>query len=162
MSETLNKPFIKENESPKLEKPFIKLSESEKRTEIAKRKNPEEKRYIIMIRSDIDEINQTWLEAEGRTEAYNLAKTLAVGGDINISGPDASFVLVEGNTLENSVSLYWFIKGMQNIFNDGFNIDDYTESIAEEKEEPINPSVEAGNKQVDVTYNPSADEGIDV
>lgn len=160
----LQKPFIKENESPKLEKAFIKLSESEKRTEIARRKDPEEKKYIILIRSDYDgdDIDHTWIEVIGRTEAYEKAKALAESNIVNIAGPDASFVLVEGNNLENSVSLYWFLKGMQNIFKDGFNVDDYAGETSVPDNKEFNPATEAGTSQVDVTYNPDNESGIDI
>lgn len=149
-------------ETQVLEKALVKLSPSEQRAEIARRKSPEEKLYVILIRSDLDEIDHTWLEATGRSEAYEIAKSLVTEGDISLK---ETIVLVEGNSLENSVSIYWFLKHMQQLFNDGFNVDDYDQEGISNNDTPdqkINPTPESGSTQIDVTYNPNAETGTDI
>lgn len=61
-----------------------------------------------------------------RTNAYDEAKSLAIGGVADLK---TSIVLVEGNGLENSVTLLYFLHFMStNVFKDqNFNVLDYSE-----------------------------------
>lgn len=153
MNETLGENLRNENG---LSKPFTKLTEEQKNIELAKMEAAEKKLYIFLLRSDIDEVNQTWLDAIGRSNAYDLAKSLAIAGDVDLT---ASFILVEGNPLEKSVTVYEFLAGMQRRFNDGFNVDNYVTTAIETANSDLgstlNPSVEDGTHQIDVTYNPN-------
>ena len=142
-----------------LPKPFIKVSKEEQRTELSKRKDPEEKYYVILIRSDVEDFDYTWRECIGRTETYEEARSLAVDGQVDLK---RSIVLVEGNGLENSLSLLYFLSYMSKaVFNDpNFNIHDYCEEEEIVASQNFNPTRPEGSNPLDVMYG--ALEGEDI
>lgn len=158
-----------------LKSPFVKLTPEEAQAELRQRqlveealkkeipellairlKPAEEKRYLIMVRSDGDN-DGLFIDVIGRTDAYRECKDLAMTGMTDL---EKSFIIVEGTTLEKSISVLKFLRHMQNIFNDGFNVEDYwgnDGSIAS------TPAPVADSAQVSAVFDPNVEEeSIDV
>ena len=158
-----------------LRSPFVKLTPEEAHAEMqarqaaedrlkkeipeilaARLKPAEEKRYIILVYSDGDN-DGTFIDVVGRTDAYREAKELAMNG---VTDLNRSFIIVEGNTLEKSVSVLSFLKAMRNVFNDSFNVEDYWGS---DGYTPSEPTPVAETSQVNVTYDPNlVEESVEV
>lgn len=82
------------------------------------KKDPEEKTYLVCI---IEENGDNYWELlTGRTDAYEFCKSCI--GAIDFS---RSFILVDGVELENRKSIYAFLKYIQNLYDDNFEVDDY-------------------------------------
>ena len=161
-----------------LRKPFVKLTAEEAQAELRTRnaieenlrkdydkilasrfKNPEEKQYIILVRSEDPNSDGIFLECIGRSSAYKEAKELAMGNMIDLNN---SIILVEGNTLETSISVLRFLKAMQNIFADGFNVEEYWGDDCSNVK-PQGPTAVDDTAQVSAVYDPNAnEESIDV
>lgn len=104
-----------------------------------KEKSPEEKVYLILYcfyGEDEGEEVRSFEFVKGRTEARQKIIDDVMVGDVNIR---KSRVLVEGAPLEDSISIYQFMKLIENYFEEetkSFNIDDFdfdTEDIDEEE-----------------------------
>lgn len=111
----------------------------------SKNKDPEDKVYIVFIVSEINGHNCSYISnydhssnltvngefsvRNGRSDTYNFIKDILTGdteGNINVN---YSFVLVEGLSCTNSISMFKFMKHCEEIFtDDDFNIDDYDEN----------------------------------
>ena len=89
-------------------------------------KDPELKEYLVLfvgVGGD-EEHFKDYQFVKGRTATYDLIKTLI--DDIDI---DESYVLVEGVSLEDRVTVYEFMRHMKMHFfqDDTFNIEDYNQ-----------------------------------
>ena len=88
-------------------------------------KDPELKEYLILLvgLNGEDEFKEFQF-ITGRTSTYERIKTFIDAIDI-----DASYVLVEGVSLENRVTVYEFMRHMHMNFyqDDNFNIEDYNQ-----------------------------------
>ena len=104
-------------------------------TQIKKfKKNPEDKQYLVCIRGD--SIDDLWDILQGRTAAYDFIKDYI--GSINL---EESFVLVEENTLLQRISVYAFMKRVQDNYMDGFDIEDYVDGDWSETNYKINNNI---------------------
>lgn len=94
-----------------------------------KKKSFEEKEYLICIECMSGDLH--WEIAKGRTEAYEYIKDI-----MNLYGIDfdTSFILVEGKSITERVSIYAFLKHVQDYFEDGFDVDDYIIGDFDEEE----------------------------
>ena len=84
-------------------------------------KSHEEKQYLICIAAtpgsgDYD----IWDIVIGRTNAYEFIKD-----NIDMIDFERSFILVENCNLNQRKSIYAFVKYIQDLYNDGFDIDEY-------------------------------------
>ena len=89
------------------------------------KKHPEERQYLICtsgLSGDRGEI------VTGRTEAYEYIKDNI--DDINF---DTDFILVESCTLAERKSIYAFMKYVGELYDDGFDIEDYIKGDWDEK-----------------------------
>lgn len=94
---------------------------------VKREKTPEEKRYVIMLiglDSSDREVDHVWLDAIGRTAAYNMTKNIAMQ---RVADLNNSMIITEGVTLEGAVSLVGFLEHMsRNVFRDeSFDVRDY-------------------------------------
>ena len=94
-----------------------------------KKKSFEEKEYLICIECMSGDL--FWEVVKGRTEAYSRIKYTIYVDAVNF---DTSFILVEGKSITERVSLYAFLKHVQDYFEDGFDIDDYVKGDFDEEE----------------------------
>lgn len=107
---------------PGLRKPMKTLTPEERRTIESQNKGPEEKTYIILVYFYDDAYEQTFTMVTGRTDCYDECKHHVRNG----ADPANSIVLVEGNTIENSVTLYKFLKTFKGVYEDReFDVEDY-------------------------------------
>lgn len=154
MTQELRSPFSKlTREEAERELAFRNSAEERLKEEIprileARLKSAEEKRYIILVRSE-DENDSTFIDVIGRSLAYSECKYLAMNQSADLEN---SFIIVEGNTLESSISVLRFLIHMSKVFNDGFNVEDYWGNDSEDK--VVNPSVDPSSSQVDIFYDP--------
>lgn len=89
-------------------------------TIVNEEKGPEEKEYLVCLSSSYED---HWSICIGRKEAYMYIKeSLYADQCIDV---EESFVLTETHRLNDRRSLYKFIKYCQELYNDGFEIDDY-------------------------------------
>ena len=159
-----------------LRSPFVKLTPEEAQAELNQRrlveealkkeipellavrlKPAEEKRYLIMVYSDGDN-DGLFIDVIGRTDAYKECKDLAING---ITDLERSFIIVEGTTLEKSISVLSFLRHMQYIFNDGFNVEDYWSN--NDNVVVLIPTAVPESAQVSALYDPNAEKNsIDV
>ena len=122
----------------------------------ARRKHPEEKRYVILIHGG--DLNGVFFEVNTRTDAYVVAKDIAMNEDIDFI---ASKVLVEGITLEKAMSIYDFLIYTANIYNDGFKVSDYWVKPVDTKKST--PSAQPNTNQVGFMIDPDNKvESVDV
>ena len=81
--------------------------------------------------------DKEWIICNGRTEAYESIKDV-----IEIIDIETSFILVENLPLSKRISVYKFMKFVQDSYNDGFDIDYILEinsnNIEDDYYEPIN------------------------
>lgn len=107
-----------------LTKPLIKYPEGQTpaQTIVPPRKSPEEKKYYILVHYKDDIHDPTWKECFGRTEAVHEARLYTMeNADL-----ERSVVFVEGVTVDPEVTLYWFLKKMEDLFPDSsFDVDEY-------------------------------------
>lgn len=93
---------------------------------VNKSKSPEEKRYVIMLiglDSSDREVDHVWLDAIGRTAAYDMAKNIAMQ---RVADLNNSLIITEGVILEGAVPLVGFLEHMaKNVFHDDFDVRDY-------------------------------------
>lgn len=102
-------------EKQKTIKPIVRLDETGKKV-------PEDRLYLILF-SYFDD-STSWKIILGREESYEAVKIEIVNGYVDIH---ESFILVEGNEFGTEVSLYEFMKHMENFFKDpDFDIEDYS------------------------------------
>ena len=83
------------------------------------KKHPEDRQYLICIRSKSG-AQDIWEIVLGRTEAYEYIKENI--DDINL---EHSFILVESLPLEKRASIYAFMKHVESLYLDNFDIEDY-------------------------------------
>lgn len=113
------------------------------------KKTPEEKEYLLLLKyvTDDDMEGTEFCIFIGRTEARKYI--IDVVPDLDIF---ESYVLVEGVKLENRITVYEFMKHMENYFTDGFDIEDYNIGASEEEiqkaEVEYNTSVESYDSMV--------------
>lgn len=94
-------------------------------------KNPEDKMYILLFYFN-DECKEYEI-VTGRNEARETAKGYIEEG----ANLKSSLVLVEGNPIERSVTLYEFMKHMERYFNDNFYVDDYVTADEDTEANPM-------------------------
>lgn len=114
-----------------LVKPLIKYPEGQRPKEVVlpPRKSPEEKKYYLLINYKNDTHDPTWRECFGRTEAIQEGRFYAM----DQADLERSVVFVEGVAVDPNVSLYWFLKQMENLSPDPtFEVDDYWMDIQEQ------------------------------
>ena len=92
-----------------------------------KKKDFEEKEYLICI--DYNSGESYWEIAKGRTAAYDC-----IVDRVEYIDFDTSFILVEGKSFTERVSLYAFLKHVQDYFEDWFDIDDFIKGDFDEEE----------------------------
>lgn len=81
----------------------------------------EKKKYIIIYYAQIDDEDIKSFEVlEGRTKTRDWIKDMAEYLDINNSK-----VLTDGVKYDDSLSVYDFMKAMEQYFQDGFDIEDH-------------------------------------
>lgn len=86
-------------------------------------KDPEQKEYLVCLLMSYDnDTSYEWNIIRGRKNTYEYLKENIENIDF-----DDSFVLTEGVALEDRKTIYAFMKHCQDIFNDGFDIDDYVD-----------------------------------
>ena len=118
------------------------------------RKTPEEKEYLLLLTyiADDDIEGTEFRIFIGRTEARKYI--IDVIPDLDIF---ESYVLVEGVVLENRVTVYEFMKHMENYFDDGFDIEDYNIGMSEEEirqaDVEYTTSVESFNSTMSIMLN---------
>lgn len=101
------------------------MSDMKEMCTVVHKPDPEEKKYFVCFRSHTDH----WMICDGRKDAYEyLKECIRDGMEIDL---DDGFVLVETCTLNQRKSLVKFIKFCQNIYKDGFDIDDYIDDYSE-------------------------------
>lgn len=94
-------------------------------------KNPEDKMYILLFYYS-DECKEYEI-VTGRKEARHVARSYTEeGADLK-----RSIILVEGNPIEKSVTLYEFLKQMEKFFKDDFNVDDYVTTDEDTEPNPM-------------------------
>lgn len=110
-----------------------------KRENAVKKKDPEEKQYLVCIKaiSNYDYGNSEWEICFGRTEAREYIKSC-----IDYIDFDHSFVLVESCNLTNRKSIYAFMKYIEPLYHDGFDIDDYVRGDWSEEDYDTNNSID--------------------
>ena len=125
------------------------------------KKTPEEKEYLLLL-TYIADYDTEGIELRiliGRTEARKYI--INVIPDLDIF---ESYVLVEGVKPSSIVTVYEFMKHMENYFNDGFDIEDYnigmSEDELEQREVEYNTSVEGYGSMVSVLLNDAESEDI--
>ena len=92
-----------------------------KRENAVKKKDPEEKQYLVCIKATVwSSCDDEWDICFGRTDAREYIKSC-----IDYIDFDHSFVLVESCILADRKSIYAFMKHIEPLYNDGFDIDDY-------------------------------------
>ena len=122
------------------------------------KKTPEEKEYLLLLKyiTDNDSESTEFCIFIGRTEARKYI--IDVVPDLDIF---ESYVLVEGVVLENRITVYEFMKHMENYFSDGFDIEDYNIGASEEEinraEVEYNTSVESYDSMISVMLNNETD-----
>ena len=96
-------------------------------------KSPEEKEYILLLVDIEDEEATMFVIRTGRREAYEYIKM-----DIESMDIHKSTVLVEGIPIENRISVYKFMKHIQDkgfFEGDSFDIEDY--NIGDDEDEDL-------------------------
>jgi len=86
-------------------------------------KDPEEKIYLLCIAfkdNQNDTTDSYWNLVKGRTNARDEIKDM-----IDYIDFETSFILVESCTLNERKSIYAFMKHIESLYNDGFDIDEY-------------------------------------
>lgn len=134
-----------EEDKGEIIKPIIHLDEK-------KEKGPEEKSYLILYCFYDEESGDEVRSFEfviGRTETRKRIIEDVMVGDVNVH---KSRVLVEGAPLEDSISVYSFMKLMEGYFEDdnSFNIEDFNyddDNTTNGMELDINQYIEKNNKQ---------------
>lgn len=96
------------------------------------KKSPEEKEYIILYDYADDSMFKI---CQGREDTYTMIKYLMLNNELE---PDIhnSCVLVEGVLPENRISIYEFMKHMEQFFSDNFDIEDYNTGDDTDESEP--------------------------
>lgn len=109
-------------------------------------KSPEEKEYILLLYTENGDAPGPWWEiCTGRTEAYERIKQY-----IELLEIHDSYVLVEGLPSERRITVYQFMRHIQDkeFYNDSFDIEDYnTGSDEEEQEEEPAQQQEANGEE---------------
>ena len=100
---------------------------------IEEKKGPEDKIYLLLycFISEAGE-SRTFEFIKGRTETRNRIIADLEVGDVDIH---KSRVLVEGAPLEDSITLYSFMKHIETYFEDSFDIEDYNTGDIEDANE---------------------------
>ena len=103
--------------------------------------DPESKTYLVCLYIDDNyDGRKIWEILIGRHAVYEYIKSEIADDDANLINPLQSFVLVESCKLSERISVYAFMKHAQDIFNDGYDIeDDY-------------PNIHENNNEVDPKY----------
>lgn len=113
--------------------PIELLDENSKRE-----KNPEEKQYLLLYYGTFDNEEVKSFEIrEGRTATYVMIKDMIDYIDIYDSK-----VIVESVPFNEGVSVYQFMKYMENFFSDGFDIEDYNNGDSNEEIDRVNYIIE--------------------
>ena len=93
-------------------------------------KGPEEKQYLVCIRALArSSMPDEWEIVTGRSEAREM-----IINAMDYIDFERSFVLVESCTLLDRISIYAFMKHIEQFFADGFDIDDYVSGDWSEKD----------------------------
>lgn len=109
-------------EERKIIKPILRLDENGK-------KMPEDRLYLILFSYTDD--TTSWNIVMGRKEAYEKIKFEIV--QTQLVDVEESYILVEDHKFGTEVSLYEFMKHMENFFQDtNFDIEDYSFDSSEE------------------------------
>ena len=118
----------------------------------AKEKGPEEKEYLILF-VDIEDPERNWFNlVTGRTEAYQEIRNNIEAIDIHKSS-----ILVEGVVLEKRISVYAFMRHVQDkgfFEGESFDIEDYNVGDDEEEYNNTQPVT-----NTETSNNEDADEG---
>lgn len=122
-------------------RPIAKVSEEEK----ASKKPPEMRLYLICLCYTDD--TTSWIQVQGRTEAYDTCKTNIEAGDVDV---EKSIILVEGGKFGEHANLYQFMKHMEQFYDSEqhgarFDIEDYVVGDSEDERTP-----EYGNTDYDI------------
>lgn len=128
----LIKPFIYEDEEETEE--VVEKEELIRPFTFEEEKGPEEKYYLVLyyfITEDESE-SKTFEFIKGRTETRNQIINDVKVGDVDIH---KSRVLVEGAPLEDSLTIYAFMKLIECHFDDKFDIEEYNNDFEEYEEE---------------------------
>lgn len=102
------------------------------------KKHPESKQYLICIQGTPGSgIQPDWEIVTGRSAAYEYVKE-------NIEDIDfeTSFVLVETCNLSERLSIYMFMKHVQDNYDDGFDIDEHIVGDWDESDYRINNNID--------------------
>ena len=98
-------------------------------------KSHEEKQYLICIAAKPGDYD-LWEIVIGRTNAYEFIKD-----NIDIIDFDRSFILVEDCNLNQRKSIYAFVKYVQDLYNDGFDIEEYIKGDWSETEYQVDNDI---------------------
>lgn len=92
----------------------------------SKKKDPNEREYLLLYvgQDENKEEDKTFMFITGRKAIYDYIKNM-----IDYIDPEESKVLVEGEKMEGMVTVYLFMKYAQDIFDDGFAIEDYFDEV---------------------------------
>lgn len=92
-----------------------------------------EKTYLACIAYNDTEEN-IWYLFDNRQDIYEWLCQLLQTREID---PYASFLLVDGVKLEDRKSVYVFMKYCEDIYNDGFDIDDFLDTYYKNNKEEV-------------------------
>ena len=116
-----------------------------------KKKGPEEKEYILLLLSENGDAPGPWWEiCTGRTAAYEYLKQY-----IELIEIHDSFVLVEGIPSERRITVYQFLRHIQDkgFYNDSFDIEDYNTGDNGEDDFEDNSNVQGNNSSEEQPYD---------
>lgn len=116
-----------------------------------KKKDPEEKEYILLLYTENGDAPGPWWEiCKGRTAAYEYLKQY-----IEILEIHDSYVLVEGIPSERRITVYQFLRHIQDkeFYNDSFDIEDYNKGYETEDDNADNSNVQGNTSQEEEPYD---------
>ena len=82
-------------------------------------KDPEDRIYLVCLRTDN---NDMWELCNGRSDAYTYIRDALDSTNVDLR---QSFILVENCKLYDRKTIYEFLKHIQAMYEDGFDIDEY-------------------------------------